>query len=644
MRNGSFESWRLNRLRKNPFGLSFRGTVGDEESRKSFTFRARFLASLGMTRLRGVFPQPVRLLILGGVALLSVVTFASPPQQVQEPPLPGAAPAATVQTSPEKEIATQDVQPPLTLRVQRNVVVVRVIVRDANGRPVPKLRKEDFRLFDNGKEQAIDQFSVESPRVTPAAAPPAPGKPSEEKPAPGSAPASAIVAPQNYQALYFDDIQSELPDLNRARDAAERYLAATLTPADRVGIFTASGKGVLDFTADREPLHEALLELRPRPLFVESAPCIDIGPYEMLIGIVGLADRIKQCVGNTKQGTAPAMAGAIASRLREESMLTSEAELRGLEQVVRRTALLPGQRSVIMLCPGLRDYRLETRTYEIAERALGAGVVVNALNLRGLYAIIPGGDASQGTAPAEKPTKFTSPGLEGMAEVSAYARVEDVLYDFAAITGGQVFHNDNDLEKGLRRVGTLADVYYVLAFSPRNLKLDGRFHTLKVNLVNPARLTVQARHGYFAPRAAEDAATKAKEEIEQAMYSQDELKELPIDVHTQYYKVNESEAWLAVLTHLDLNAVRFRKEADRNRDDVTFLTVLFDMDGKYVTARQKLVKFRLRDATLARFTQTGITMKTEFDLKPGTYMVRQIVRDSEAGQLSGLSRTVEIPY
>ena len=128
------------------------------------------------------------------------------------------------------------------------------------------------------------------------------------------------------------------------------------------------------------------------------------------------------------------------------------------------------------------------------------------------------------------------------------------------------------------------------------------------------------------------------------MYSQDELKELPIDVHTQYYKVTDADARLAVLTHLDLNAVRFRKEADRNRDDVTFLTVLFDMDGKYVTARQKLVQFRLRDATLARFTQTGITMKTEFDLKPGMYMVRQIVRDSEAGQLSGLSRTVEIPY
>ncbi len=94
MRNGSFKSWRFNRLRKNPFGLSFRGAGGDEESRKSFTFRAKFLALLGMTRFRGVFPQPVRLLILGSVALLSVFTFASPPLQVQEPPAPATAPAA----------------------------------------------------------------------------------------------------------------------------------------------------------------------------------------------------------------------------------------------------------------------------------------------------------------------------------------------------------------------------------------------------------------------------------------------------------------------------------------------------------------------------------------------------------------------
>src|ERR1700734_1503284 len=52
--------------------------------------------------------------------------------------------------------------PPTRLRVTRNLVVVRVVVRDAQGKPVQGLRKEDFKLFDSGKEQPIAQFEVES--------------------------------------------------------------------------------------------------------------------------------------------------------------------------------------------------------------------------------------------------------------------------------------------------------------------------------------------------------------------------------------------------------------------------------------------------------------------------------------------------
>ena len=439
----------------------------------------------------------------------------------------------------------------------------------------------------------------------------------------------------------------------RARDAAEKYLAATLTPSGRVGIFTASGQGVLDFTSDREQLHEALLRLRPRAMMVNAdMDCPEIVPYEAYLiieqndptALATATDRAAQCLPAADQGGAALKVQIEARRVYNQDEATADSVLRGLEQVIRRAAIAPGERSVILLSPGFLDYSVGTRIYAIAERALRSNVVVNALDPRGLYTIIPGGDSSQGFVTEARQTRFGSAGEEQQLLLAGFARAEDVLYDFAAITGGQFFHNDNDLEKGFRQVGTLADVYYVLAFSPRNLKLDGRFHQLKVSLMNPAKLTVQARHGYFAPQASEDAAAKAKEEIEQAMYSQDELRELPIDVHTQFYKVNDTAAKLAVLTHLDMSAVRFHKEADRNRNDVTFVTVLFDLDGKYVAAKEKRVEFRLRDSTLERLTKSGITLKTEFDVKPGTYMVRQIVRDSEAGQLSGLNRTVEIPY
>jgi len=76
--------------------------------------------------------------------------------------------------------------PTYTLRAQRNVVIVRVIVRDRNGKAVAGLHKEDFRLFDDKGPQTIDGFSVDSPgvkaspvasspRVPPAAAAPAAG-------------------------------------------------------------------------------------------------------------------------------------------------------------------------------------------------------------------------------------------------------------------------------------------------------------------------------------------------------------------------------------------------------------------------------------------------------------------------------------
>jgi VWFA-related protein len=568
-----------------------------------------------------------------------------------------SAMATGSQGSSDQEITTQEVQSTFKIQAQRNMVLVRVIVRDSNGRPVPGLRKEDFRLLDNGKPQAIDQFAVESSSHASAVARPAPAKAPDEEA--GSEPAPANSTRRNYQALYFDDVQMKFEDIAHARDAADRYLAATLTPADRVGIFTSSGQNTLDFTDDRAKLHDTLFSLRPRPVLGnETQSCPDIGAYQAYMiteqrdpnAIAVAQDEAFQCdcsnmIGESQQACMTQAANTVdvdAVRVLEEWQTQFTAVLRGLEQVVRRTALLPGQRSVIILSPGFISYDMEDRIAQISDRALRSNVVVNALDPRGLYVIIPGGDATQAN-----PVMPMSAALQGRKEqiiIDGISQAEAVLRDLAADTGGQFFHNSNDLDKGFRQVGTLSEVTYVLAFSPVNLKFDGRFHKLKVSLVNPAPFTLQARRGYFAPKASEDAAAKAKEEIEQAIYSQDELKELPVDVHARFFKLNQSDARLAVLTHLDVSALRFRKDKDRNLDNLTFVTVLFDRDGKFVMGTEKRVMFRLFDSTLARLTQTGITLKTEFDLKPGTYMVRQIVRDSEAGRLSGLNRTIEIPY
>src|SRR5271163_4440578 len=99
---------------------------------------------------------------------------------------------------------------------------------------------------------------------------------------------------------------------------------------------------------------------------------------------------------------------------------------------------------------------------------------------------------------------------------------QNVLAELADGTGGVYFHNNNDLGLGFRRVASPPEFVYILGFSPRNEKMDGSFHTLRVTLRNSKDLTLQARQGYYAPSHAADAQEQATREIQDALFSRDE--------------------------------------------------------------------------------------------------------------------------
>jgi hypothetical protein len=56
------------------------------------------------------------------------------------------------------EITQRDT--PLSFSSSVNLVLVPVVVRDAQGHAIGTLKKEDFQLFDKGKLQTISKFSV----------------------------------------------------------------------------------------------------------------------------------------------------------------------------------------------------------------------------------------------------------------------------------------------------------------------------------------------------------------------------------------------------------------------------------------------------------------------------------------------------
>jgi VWFA-related protein len=562
--------------------------------------------------------------------------------------------------TPPQEITSKDVQPTFKLQAERNLVMVRVVVRDAKGAIVDTLRKEDFQLYDHGKSQTILHFSLEKPTLKPAepALPKAPvltAKTDEDV----DETAMPVTAARRFMAMYFDDVNTPFENLAQARQAADHFLSSSVQPGDRAALYTSSGLNQVDFTDDLKTIHEALFKLQPRPIAGRDTTCGAIPPYQAYLiveqqdtmAVAEAADEYlncNPCPAQTAaqqqmcQSTAQSMVQSEAARSLSRSEVESMAALRGIETIVRRLTSLPGQRSMVVVSAGFLTETLRFELSQIADRALRAGVVVNALDARGLWTDPVTSDASRSNFAAT--LNAGSLGVKHQMLLDSAQRQTDGMQSLALDTGGVFFNNNNDLEAGFRKTSGLPDSYYLLAFSPQNLKLDGAFHPLQVKLVAMKGLQVQARKGYYAPRRPVDPTAQEKEEIQEAVYSKDETHELPIEVHTQYFMKNETDARISVLTHLDLHDLRFRKQEDRNLDNLTFVTVVFDQDGHQITGQEKLVELRFRDLTLQRYEQTGITIRTAFDVKPGTYLVRAVVRDSESGEISGLNRTVEIPY
>jgi VWFA-related protein len=574
------------------------------------------------------------------------------------------------------EMSSSDV--PATFKVNVKLVVVRVVARDSQGLAIGNLQQQDFQVFDNGKPQTITQFSVEKAgaRVTiepsgsaPANPPSSPNDSENLAPKPPAENPDAVV-PQRYAAYLFDDVHLKFADLVMVRQAAERHLAS-LHPSDRAAIFSTSGQTVLDFTDDRAKLRDTLLALRPHPVSgtVGLNPCPDVSYYmaDLILNKNDSAalqtatfDALYCQFGNDAEQLTAAqqLAQNTARQSIEEGEQESRLALGVLRDLVRRLALMPGQRSIVLVSPGFETPQLEHEYVDVIDKALRSEVIVNAIDARGLY--VPGAtsDASKGSSSnatgARIRTGFSTsapvPGggvmvqeqkaLYDNASASADA---DVLAVLADGTGGTFFHNSNDLYAGFTRVAAPPEFSYVLAFAPKDLKPDGSFHTLKVKLNNPLKLNLQARRGYYAPKHLDDPAEEAKQEIAEAVFSQDESHGLPVELRTQFFKSSDTDARLSVFARVDVKHIRFRKVDGRNKNDLTVVSALFDRNGNYLKGEEKVLQMNWKDETLQSQLASGVTIKSSFDVKPGKYRVRLIVRDAEGQSITAANSAVEIP-
>jgi len=540
--------------------------------------------------------------------------------------------AQTPAPPPAAEIQTQSA--PVTFSSRVNLVSVPVVVRNPSGHAVGGLDRQDFQLLDDGKPQIVSRFSIEKfGEITQTIQPAAPA-------------AAPMAVPERYVAYLFDDAHMSFDHLSAARAAAWRRISSSPNPAERIAVYTTTGMTALDFTSDRDKIHQTLDAIKPQNAIIQTS--VDCPPLTIYTADLLWNHKDPQVYADAEADVpvcthqpmsadeadfvaenAAKMILALADRYIRESLDT-------LDILLRKMSMMAGQRTVVMVSDGffmLDDRRIDEE-YEF-QRALQSNVVINTLDARAL-ATSPGMDASTRTLNADTLTdRQVWASQEALADRA-------VLAETAANTGG-TFVEGNDLDGGFARAAEAPEFIYILGFNPDNLKSDGKYHHLKVEVRNAKGAAIEARRGYYAPRYSEDSAERAKEEIEEAFFSRDEIHDIPLLMQTQFFKSSDYKATVSVAAKVDIRQIQFRKDGDRNRNDLVVVSGLFDQDGNFVTGTQKTVQLRLLDATLQSRLSEGLTVKTTFDVTPGNYVVRLVVRDSEGRMMSSQNGAIEIP-
>ncbi|MBP1622056.1 MAG: hypothetical protein H6Q07_76 [Acidobacteria bacterium] len=553
-------------------------------------------------------------------------------------------------------------QAPSIFRVPVGVVVVNATVTDEHGNPVTDLTREDFRVFEDGKPRDIQTFALEShnPVRTAAAIP---GEP-ETKEASGTA---QNAGRPHLISIMIDDVASAYDDgFLRVTEAVANFIEKDMGPGDQVGIRSSSGKVEYPFSSDKQILLEQVSTL-PQKLSripVERSECpvitdlqaqkitngLDPGSLDIAVeeavkcltpDVTKQAENAEEVIANAIKRANLRVASEAHSRMAastqyQETMHRNRNLLIALRQHLRSLRHFDASKSLMLFSDGFLHQDLTFELQDVVEQALRSGVVLNTVDVRGMYdpSFIP---AAELIITADY--AFSRKRAEYMDDAAAQ---EEPLSQLANDTGGVFFHNSNDLYKGIQQIGRRQEYYYILTYAIPPQKPDGRFHTIKVAVARPG-VQVTYRKGYYAPREEVTFERQKKEDILEALRAPGNLNEIPMVLSYNCYQDDATTYKVSLLMKIGIRGLRFLDEESRHRNQISMVVVAFDEADAYVNGVEKSVDFRLTDASYVGLLDRGVTSKIEFKLPLGRYRIKAVVREASQGKMGSLTKAIEIP-
>ncbi len=546
----------------------------------------------------------------------------------------------------------------LVFKSRSVLLQVPVVVTDKSGGPVKKLTKEDFQVSENGKEQKIATFEEIIASNSPL--------PVREKRAGEFR--NVVLDGQAARAvtvIALDTINTPYLDQSYGRKQLIKYLADNIDSNQVLALVMITSKGlkvIHGLTADPKELIEVLKKasgespaLQPGDADALAANSAT-GPTSGASAAQVISDDIfgpPLAVGNTEVSASNPVSSAMeVSRMREfilngdtavasyKQDMALESTLHAFQSIAWSLSGIPGRKSLIW-ATGSFPFNTDSPSsvpggplsvlYERVFQALNdSQVAVYPVDVRGLVNYLPNADASATIAHGSGPAMQ----VKAQARSWQFSSSIDTLRDFADMTGGRAFYNNNDLAAGFQRAAADSSSYYLLGYYLDNKNDRPGWRKLSVKVRQPD-VEVRARSGFFVTNATINYEASQRMEMAYALNSPFDATGLPVTVQWQGVTADGDHRKVAFSLSLPGTAVTVNT-AEKNHFSLD-LAGTVDRKGAPSGSFSQRLQGDLPPAALDQLRASGAGYQSQFELAPGQYVVRFVVRDNLSGRLGSVA-------
>ena len=548
--------------------------------------------------------------VAGLVALLFLMEMTAPPSSHSQnaPPPPPQKTAAAPRRSGFR------------FRVNTNLVLVNVVVRDKHGNLVRGMTKDDFQLLEDGKPQTIADFGFEDvdaialsaqngPTVSGVAGAPPPPPPDPQTP--------EEMKNRRMIILFFDFTAMDPEQIDRSVTAAKSFVEKQMTPADLVAVVSLSSslRLDLDLTANRQRILQMLDSYTSG-----QGQGFDAGDT------------------GTAEGTAET-GGSFTPDDTDYNVFNTDRKLMALESLMQTLGGIQQKKSIVYFSNGISRSGIENQAALRSATAVAAktNCSIYPVDIRGLAALPAGGEAQSASLHGVS-------AYNGQASINQFesnASSQETLSTLAADTGGKAFLDSNDFGLVFQRVQKDTSAYYVLGFYSANRAQDGKYRRLTVRVKRPD-VKLEFRQGYYAPR---DFLHFRQEDREKQMTDElaSDLPETDVAVYigAAYFRLDGSRYFIPVSLVIPGSQIPFTQDQEKDKASVDVIGVVRDSSGVPFGSVRDTVKLSLDASQQVR--RKNVQYNTGFILPHGKYHMKFVVRENQSGRLGSFETDLNVP-